>query len=198
MTAKEAGLTTEDIMVDLETLGRRPGCAILSIGAVFFNPIRPSLLPTQVFYCVVRNDGHQEVLGLHQDPETVDWWEKQSPEARKVLAAAGRKSGNKQLPGALRDFNKFVASGGPRVRVWGNGADFDNAILSVAMACAGMKPSWEFWNNRCYSTLKSMAARGVNLPARQGVHHNALDDALHQARCAEVIMDQLLARGART
>jgi DNA polymerase III epsilon subunit-like protein len=27
-----------DVMIDLETLGRRPGCAILSIGAVEFGP----------------------------------------------------------------------------------------------------------------------------------------------------------------
>ena len=41
----------EHCMVDLETLGKRAGCPILSIGAVFFDPVEKQL--GEEFYVVV-------------------------------------------------------------------------------------------------------------------------------------------------
>lgn len=161
-----------DVMIDLETLGNRPGCSILSIGAVAFdeNGLGPE------FYCVVSRESCRK-FGLHEDPETLQWWENKPEAARKVITEAKR--GN-ALPAALVMLGNFIGQfDADEVRIWGNGSDFDNAILACAYAATGFRLPWQFWNNRCYRTLKNLHP-GITMK-RQGTHHNALDDAKSQA-----------------
>ena len=171
-----------DIMVDLETLGSVPGCAMLSIGAVVFDATQGAL--GDDFYCVVDRASCAEA-GLHECGDTLAWWGKQSLDARDVIDQA-RGPLARPLREALEDFNAFVLRQSRAARVWGNGADFDNAILSAAFRSVGMKPAWPFWQNRCYRTLKGLHP-GIKLD-RIGVHHNALDDAKVQARHAMRIL----------
>ncbi len=42
-----------------------------------------------------------------------------------------------------------------------------------------MEEPWNFWNNRCYRTLKNLHPK-IEL-VRTGVHHHALADAKTQA-----------------
>lgn len=175
-------MAAPDVMVDLETLGRRAGCVILSVGAVRFDPERGRLGAR--FYKVASVDS-QLRLGLTKDPKTEAWWDNQLPEARRVLLEA--QASRAGISRVLKAFNKFVAAGGTAARVWGNGADFDNAILHYAMAACGIEPSWSFWNNRCFRTLKNLR-QDVKAPEREGTAHNALNDAVHQARHAMLIL----------
>jgi hypothetical protein len=178
------------VMCDLETLGRRPGCKLLSIGAVVFGP---KGLGAEFYEEVKIN--HQG--DLTADQSTIDWWNQQSPEARDRLY--GGQDTKPTLRQALEKFNAWLeqlampdAKGNLELCLWGNGADFDNAILQVAYDKTTMEqPSWPFWNNRCYRTLKNLAP-SVKL-VRQGVYHNALDDAKSQAEHAVRLMDQLKA-----
>ena len=64
--------------------------------------------------------------------------------------------------------------------IWGNGAAFDNVVLASAFRATGMQVPWAFWNDRCYRTVKSLFSN-VKLK-RSGTHHNALDDAVTQAK----------------
>lgn len=165
--------TFTHVMVDLETLGNRPGCAILSIGAVAFGPHGLGA----EHYSVV-NRANQKEFGLHEDQSTLDWWAGQSEAAREVLLQSGESG--LQLPKALNDFNLYLAQFGmSSVKLWGNGSDFDNAILISCYAATKQQAGWKFWNNRCYRTLKSLNP-GVKL-SRTGTYHNALDDAKTQA-----------------
>lgn len=166
-----------DIMVDLETLGTTPGAVILSIGAVAFGP---SGVDSPGFYEVISIEDSLAHY-LFQETDTVDWWKKQSPEAQNVLRTAESLSATLLRP-ALENFNDYVTSfhhPGKKIRMWGNGADFDNALLAVAYKMVGLKPAWEFYNNRCYRTIKNLAPE-IKLE-RVGVYHNALDDAKSQA-----------------
>jgi hypothetical protein len=171
------------IMCDLETLGQTPGCVILSIGAVEFDPSGKCALDDGM-YTVLNTDDCCDHY-LHIDAEgpdsTVAWWEKQGEEARKVLFAARDTKTSVPLKLGLEQLNKYVTRfGGVKdVCVWGNGSDFDNAILAVAYRMADMKPSWHFTNNRCYRTLKNICP-GPKV-ARAGTYHHALDDAKTQA-----------------
>ena len=181
----------KDVMVDLETLGRRAGCSILSIGAVAFDAETGKLGPE--LYTVVKV-ASCEAAGLHTDPDTVAWWEKQNPEAQKVLKQARAVRGNKALDKALIGFNEYLAQFGPKaVRVWGNGSDFDNAILINCYAATNLTAGWEFWNNRCFRTLKGMVP-SIKVD-RTGTYHNALDDAKSQALHAIKVLQHL--RGAK-
>lgn len=168
--------TFTDVMVDLETLGSRPGCAILSIGAVAFGP--EGFGPE--FYAVVSRPA-QKQLGLHEDPATIDWWSRQSVEAQAVLRDAASDTAV-PLAAVLKGLNLYLAQFGVRdVKVWGNGSDFDNAILSCCYGAVEQAPGWKFWNNRCYLTLKNLYDPGGAKLNRTGTYHNALDDAKTQA-----------------
>jgi exodeoxyribonuclease VIII len=160
------------VMVDLETLGNRPGCKILSIGAVAFGPEGLG----EEFYVVVDRESQTD-FGLHEDASTIEWWDKQTVEAKSVLIEA---EDGEPLSRCLLNFNAYLARFGMSdIKLWGNGSDFDNAILISCYAATKQQAGWKFWNNRCYRTLKSLHP-GVKLN-RTGTYHNALDDAKTQA-----------------
>jgi len=171
------------IMVDLETTGRKAGCPIIAIGAVFFTSSAPEgsewMGPT--FYSPVSHESCL-ALGLRDDPETIAWWARQSPEARKVLEESKTAD---SLPNVLRTFSEFVAANAldPKsVQMWGNGSDFDNVILSECYDVCGIQRPWGAFESRCYRTLKS---HHYNIKlVRSGVHHHALHDAISQAEHA--------------
>lgn len=158
----------DHVMVDLETLGISPGCMIVSIGAVIFNPANGDI-DDNGFYAAVDLG---ERYGLHQAQATLDFWARQSEESRKVFTDPNAL----RLDRALENFNRYIPAG---ALVWGNGADFDNAILAAAYHATGVKPGWKPYNGRCYRTLKNLAPH-IKM-ARVGTHHNALDDAISQA-----------------
>lgn len=164
------------IMLDLETLGTKPGSVITSIGAVKFSPRGYEDYPreeiTDTFY--ERVDIESCVaLGLTLDVSTVLWWMKQSDEARAELNKPGIR-----ILDALTKFAKWVCPD-EEARVWGNGASFDNAMLSAAYDRCAIKRPWKYSNDRCYRTVKNLFP-DVEME-RTGTHHNALDDARSQA-----------------
>ena len=156
------------IMLDLETLGNNPNSVIVAIGAVAFD----SNGITDEFYCAVDSESCVQ-SGLTMDASTVEWWMEQSVEARAVFADENKVS----IQQALLNFSEFC---GKDDFVWGNGASFDNVILSNAYKKCRLPQPWMFWNDRCYRTIKSIY-RNLALQ-RIGTYHNALHDAESQAR----------------
>lgn len=155
------------VMIDLETLGNKPGSVIVAIGAVKF----ANGEITASFY--ERVDAESCIaLGLRMDASTVMWWLKQECAARLEITKAG-----KEISEVLRDFAAWL--GDPDAEVWGNGAAFDNVLLADAYDRAHMPRPWKFFNDRCYRTMKALRPE-VPMP-RAGTHHNALDDAKSQA-----------------
>jgi hypothetical protein len=161
----------DNVMVDLETLGTVPGSVILSIGAVAFNEMDVS---EEGFYTPIRRESCFQA-GLTADQTTLDWWERQSEEARKVLFDPAGAS----LEEALRRFNEYLGQFPGTVSIWGNGANFDNPLLACAFKAVGVTPYYRFWNERCYRTVKNQYP-DIEL-TRVGTYHNALDDARCQA-----------------
>ena len=156
------------VMLDLETMSQRSNASIASIGAVKFDTT--GILDE--FYTTVNIKTCKDV-GLRIDKETVQWWMEQSKEARDML-----KIGNVSIQEALDLFSDWF--GRKSLQVWGNGATFDNVIMESAYIATEKTVPWKWWDNRCYRTVKSLIV--VPEDERQGVYHNALDDAKHQAR----------------
>ena len=157
------------VMLDLETLGTRPGDTILSIGAVKFDAEKGL---GEEFYVTIKPDSCKEA-GLKAQKSTIEWWGKQSEEAK---AAAFK--GEFTLEAALLKLSMWMPPIEQAV-VWGNGANFDNALLAAAYRAVKMDPPWNFWNDRCYRTISSMFMK--SRVERVGTYHNALDDAKTQA-----------------
>ena len=160
-----------DLMIDLETMGIRPSSCIVSIGAAFFNEHQV----ISMFHTPVSLKSSMD-LGLTTDQSTVDWWMKQSAEAR----SSWQQEDAPPLERALTEFNAWIKEHArpSQVRPWGNGADFDLVLLKSSFDAINADPPWKYYNHRCFRTMKSMFT--ITEVQREGVHHNALDDALHQ------------------
>jgi hypothetical protein len=160
------------VMVDLETLSTRSNAAILAIGAVKFTTAKGVY---DDYYQVVKTP--PGIDGFHISADTLHWWAQQSDEARKVFTDPNTLN----IVAALKAFAEWMTKTDNMddICLWGNGAAFDNAILATAYDLCNLAAPWNFWNDRCYRTIKSQN-RGVPL-TRLGTHHNALADAESQA-----------------
>jgi len=156
------------VMVDLETLGNGSNAVVVAIGAVQFNAGGVGSV-----FSVLVDPQSCVASGLQMDVSTVMWWMKQSDAARAALQGKGLLLGD-----ALEQFSSWFPKEGC---LWGNGATFDNVILSNAYRAVGQKTPWPYWGDRCYRTVKNLYPE-IKAPVFQGTAHNALDDAAHQAR----------------
>ncbi len=154
-----------NIMLDLETMGTGANSAIIAIGAVRFDKDG-----IKAKFCATINLQSSIDFGLEIDANTVIWWMDQSDEARKAF-----KSGN-NLSTVLLGFSEWI---GDNARVWGNGAAFDNVLLSNAYKKTSLPMPWKFWDDMCYRTIKNLH-KDVKFE-RVGTYHNAVDDAESQA-----------------
>lgn len=166
-----------NIMLDLETLGTKPGCVVLSIGAVYFDVE----LGVGVTFYAVLNVADCQNKGAFIQADTLAWWLKQEPAAQAALTQA-LTGENESLAMTLFRFATFCAQGGDGVRMWGNGAGFDMPLLAALYDAERIPLPWKFFNERCYRTLKSL--RPHVQVERTGTYHNALDDARTQAEHA--------------
>ncbi|WP_313708006.1 exonuclease [Atlantibacter hermannii] len=182
------------LMVDLETMGSNPDAPIVSIGAVFFEPSTGETGPE--FYQVVDLTSAMN-FGAKPDASTILWWMKQSSEARSALLVEDAAD----LDVALTLFSEFLcgnaANGAKSVQVWGNGASFDNVLLKQSYELVGGAAPWRFVNDRDVRTIVELGnAVGINprydIPF-EGDKHNALADALHQAKYVSAIWQRLTA-----
>jgi 3' exoribonuclease, RNase T-like len=154
------------VMLDLETLGNKPGSVIVAIGAVKFGEGRV----VDTFY--ERVDAQSCVdAGLKMDPQTVMWWLGQGDAARLEITKPGA-----PLTSVLSSFAAWL---GEDAEVWGNGATFDNVLLADAYDITGIPRPWRFSRDRCFRTVSAL--RPDMTIVRNGTHHNALDDARTQA-----------------
>jgi exodeoxyribonuclease VIII len=161
-------------MVDLETLGTKPNSVILSIGAVTFDPENAKEDFSNTFYVSVDPESCQR-YGLVIDASTVMWWLKQSKEAQESLF----KDVTVDLPSALGQFAYWYSR--LKGKVYGNGAAFDNTLLANAYATCNLKTPWAFWDDRCYRTVKANYPK-IKADIFEGTKHDALSDAVHQAK----------------
>lgn len=174
---------TMNCMTDIETMGQRFDAPVIAIGAVFFDPDTGEI--GREFYQAISLDSAFR-FG-RTSGSTIKWWMEQGDAAR--FAAI---KGTANLPDALRDLTAFYREH-PKAPIWGNGPSFDMTILEHAYARCEMATPWAFWNVRDCRTMKELGeAIGYKVPPLEGVAHNALDDARHQAMWVSEIRRRLL------
>ena len=165
------------VMIDLETLATSSDAVVVSIGAVKWNK---RIVGGNEFYMVLDLDD-QLAKGRKKSEQTLAWWSQQTPEAQAVFDAP-----RTSTPEVLVAFTEWLGDG--NLQIWGNGADFDCVIWGSLFDTFGVKRPGSYSNNRCYRTLKNIMSPSMQLPLRTGTHHNAVDDAAHQANCAIVYL----------
>lgn len=182
-----------NLMVDLETMGNKPNAPIVAIGAVFFEPTTGEL--GQQFYTAV-NLASDMAAGAVPSGDTINWWLMQSSEARAAITTDAAVTINV----AICELSAFVRQHGedPKyLKVWGNGASFDNVILRSAYERCGLPPCWNWFNDLDVRTMVNLGRKIGFDPKRDlpfdGERHNALADAIHQAQYVSAIHQRLLA-----
>ncbi|EEY1763183.1 3'-5' exoribonuclease [Escherichia coli] len=175
------------LSVDLETMGTNPDAPINSIGGAFFDPATGEMGPE--FSKAI----DLETSGGIIDRKTIKWWAKRSREAQSAIF-----TDEISLDVALRLFIEFIEknSGGCFVQVWGNGANFDNVILRRSYERQGIPCPWLYYNDRDVRTIVELG-NAIGFDVRmaipfEGVPHNALDDARHQAKQVSAIWQKLI------
>lgn len=162
----------DNLTFDLETLGNTHQAPIVQIGSVKFKD-SGEIIDTFVRYINI------ESLSKHPqfkvDYSTLQWWFSQEDLAIKSVMCV---EGSISLKQALYEFSQWI--GKPSDYVFWSHATFDPPILNFNFLAVGMQNPIPFRAHRDIRTLTHFS--GKIEVEREGIHHNALDDCLHQAK----------------
>ena len=164
-------------MLDLETLGTRPGCVVLTLGAVKFDPYKLDSFGDSLY---LRFDVDEQIgLGREVQQDTLDWWSKQDPAVREeALGDSDRVS----LETVTKQLNKFLVG---VEDIWAQGPVFDIVILENLYRQLEKPCPWNYWQIRDSRTLFSVHG-DPRVKGRSG-HHDALADCIYQAQGVQEI-----------
>jgi len=170
-----------DVMLDLETLGTRPGCVILTFGAVKFDPYSLTE-PGPGMYC--RLDADEQIArGREVQEDTLKWWMNQDETVREEAIGEGNRISIEQF---YKELNRFLVGVN---NIWAQGPVFDIAILENLYRQYGWPTPWQFWQIRDSRTLFGVHG-DPRVKGREG-HHNALADCVYQAQGVQQIYRRL-------
>jgi hypothetical protein len=177
--AEEVKKPLKNVMIDLETMSIEKNAAILSIGAVEFD-IETKRLGEEFYQNITLSSCVW--LGMHRSAATLNWWALDENKAARDTLTKDAVS----IELATARFCQWCSG---EIIPWSNGATFDIVILENAIKLCNRIVPWRFFNESCYRTFKRMYPEIV-IP-RQGIKHNALHDAKHQARHLLAILSEL-------
>lgn len=189
---------TKHMMVDCETLGLAPGCAILQIGAVVWDDQADA---ADLGY---RWGRHVDLLdclmrGLRVEDNTLDWW--RSPEQEEARRSLVLRGGGDAVPltDALQQLRGLWQETGAE-RLWANGPAADAVWLEAAYRAVGLVPPWRYSQVRCFRTLMELAGVESDDRTAPDLPHDGLSDAAAQVTDARRALDKLRAgrEAART
>jgi hypothetical protein len=164
-------------MVDIESLGNGKSCCIIQIGACYFDRFTGEIGKT---FSVNIDAASAMQSGAQMDAATVYWWLGQSDAARASILATPKLP----IEDAMKAFTGFIESG-PASCVWSH-ATFD--FVAIAETYKRLKdvpmPKNFYHMARDLRTLVDLGRVTVDKEKRTGLHHNGLDDALHQVKYA--------------
>lgn len=176
------------VMVDLETLSSRADAVIMQIGIQPFLVTPDGVIVEHSAGMLINvNTENSQLAGGRICADTVHWWLKQSKEARESLNS----SFPLLEPDALKMATEYFEN---TDEIWSN-ATFDACVLGEAYARSGYGVTFPFKKARDIRTLISLSKpKDVEESfkiLRTGTHHNALDDARHQAQYTGYLLSRL-------
>jgi len=168
-------------MLDLETLGTRPGCVILTLGAVRFDPY--SLRePGPGLY--LRIDADEQIAqGREVQEDTLQWWMNQAEDVREEALGEGNRVSVTEM---YQQLNRFLVGANC---IWAQGPLFDFAILENIYRQYEWPTPWQYWQIRDSRTLFGVHG-DPRVKGKVGLH-NALEDCVSQATAVQQIYKRL-------
>lgn len=185
-----------EVMLDLETMSIESDAAIVSIGAVKFDPLGPigtlgnAADPEyQHFHAAVEMYSLEEA-GFRFGGKTISWWLGQPDAVRQALLGT-EEAPPQHIGSVLSAFYRWF--GDVSLPTWGNGAGFDNVILRNAYQRLGGVAPFKYVDDRCFRTIKALFP---DVPfAKATLQHNALEDAMAQAVHLQKLFNRINFKG---
>lgn len=162
-------------MIDLETLGTGENKVVIQVGACYFDRMTGVIGDT-----FKRNIDARDAVkeGFQMDASTVYWWMMQS-EAARMSVTQGQLLPIRQV---FEELNDFLANS---KCIWSH-ATFDFVTITETYRKLDMKPSFRYQSARDIRTLMDLFNVSVDKTTRTGLHHDGLDDSIHQVKyCME-------------
>lgn len=175
-------MSITDVVVDIETLGTRPGDSIVQIAVVGFDRNREHYdgeLLISVSVPLARSEANATA-------GTLAWWFLQNEEAKNCLLH-GNQVSSRVVDGEVQMLAVFMMAADEEpiksCNWWGNSHSFDLVLLEAALnrVYKRGKP-WDFRKERCYRTLKAETPKCF-VPERTTATHVAVNDAMYEAEC---------------
>ncbi|WP_238796846.1 3'-5' exonuclease [Acinetobacter pittii] len=156
------------LMLDYETLDVAECPVILSMGAVVFNEHG---IIDQISAKIDQESCLK--IGCTISQSTLDWWDQQTPEARK-MAFGGTTPIDEAMLMIISLYKKHWCS-----EIWSRGAIADIRWTNNILDKLGFQKPWKFWEEMCFRTFIKYSPEVKFTPI--GEKHNALIDAINQA-----------------
>lgn len=165
-----------DLMIDLETFGTKSNAVVVSISVVVFDMATGD---TSSVFDIGVDIKDQLVNGRFIDKDTIEWWSKQSLQAKESLCEID------SMPTALalNSLNAFITNNFKdlkNVNLWGNGATFDNVIIRSLFSDFNIDFVLPYWCDKDVRTLTYLTGINPKDFEFKGTAHKGIDDCLHQ------------------
>lgn len=183
--AGNTNMKFSNVMIDFETLATVPHAVVLQLGWAFFQadpaPERHRMETGQVLFSVPHQVKQRRELNI----DTWNWWLRQEPTLfRKLL------EGTFSIPEALAKFDEaWKMFADFDCKIWGNGANFDEPIMSNLYRTNGMKMPGHFSASRCVRTIKAICPLVPYV--KSTTLHDGESDAIAQAQFVQNCYDFL-------
>jgi hypothetical protein len=179
----------DNVMVDIETVGRRPSGLIVSIGAIFFSTRREdyengktfSGLPEHEFHAVLSLPALEAESRFVKEAATLEWWKNQGDAWSRLETNMGQSTHDVQS--LMAAFSAWLAPFCERgCNVIGNSPSFDLVLIENACKVTGVKYPVGHRDESDYRMLTDIIWGPANKPrAPVTAAHDALYDAKFQA-----------------
>ena len=166
-------MTGKHLRLDIETLGTKPGCIVLEVGLILFDPEQEMIKGSaQINICPLDSAR----VGLRDEVDTVEWWRQQG----RVIDMLDyvRSSSVADACVEVSELSEAWAV----THFWANSPSFDMAILDHLFDLVGEETPWNHRNQYDMRTLCNLT--GVNYRdyfESKEHHHHAVEDARAQA-----------------
>lgn len=191
-----------NVMIDIETFGRRPRGLVVSIGAVLFDldqeipsigteKENPSVDPASEFHAVLSWEAAVAESRFEKNLETLDWWHEKEQVAAYERLRKLMKQSTLSMKQLMEQFCNWVAPFCERgAKVWGNSPSFDLVQLENAAKEVGIRFPIHHRAENDYRTLTDLVYGSTSKPRPpENIAHDSLADARFQARvCSQALL----------
>lgn len=145
------------VMIDLETLGLRPGSIIATLGAQPFNVRTGQFNVNDAFYKRIDLPSCEQI-GMTVDVSTLQWWNDPSRDSLSREEVFGTKDRRYILSAVLQEFSTWFKQGKYQY-IWAKDPDFDCVLLIAAFEKLGIPGAvpWKYFNQRSVRTVRHLA-----------------------------------------